>query len=59
MSARRRRRREEAPPPLTGAGLVRFFEEEIKGIKIHPTYVIIAAITLITLVLLAHLRVIP
>lgn len=59
MSVRRRRRREEAPPPLTGAGLVRFFEEEIRGIKIHPKYVITAAIMLITLVLLAHLRVIP
>jgi len=59
MSARRRRRREEAPPPLSGAGLVRFFEEEIEGIKIHPTYVIAAALTLITVVLLAHLQVIP
>lgn len=59
MSVRRRRRREEAPPPLTGAGLVRFFEEEIKGIKIHPRYVVAAALTLISLVLLAHLRMIP
>jgi len=59
MSTRRRKRREEAPPPLTGAGLVRFFEEEIRGIKIHPRYVVAAAVTLITLVLLAHLHVIP
>ncbi len=59
MSARRRRRREEAPPPLSGAGLVRFFEEEIRGIKIHPTYVVTAATVLIALVLLAHLGVIP
>ena len=60
MSRRRRReRREEAPPPLSGAGLVRFFEEEIRGIKIHPVYVIAATIGLIVMVILAHLRILP
>jgi len=41
--------------PITGAGLVRFFEEDISGIKIKPLYVIISSILLITTVLLAHL----
>ncbi|OYT32105.1 MAG: preprotein translocase subunit Sec61beta [Thermoprotei archaeon] len=50
----RRRRREEAPPPLSGAGLMRFFEEEIRGIKIRPEYVVISAFILIATVILAH-----
>lgn len=54
---RRRRREEEAPPPISGAGLVRFFEEEIKGIKIRPEIVVAATIGLIVAVILAHLGV--
>lgn len=49
-----KRRRETAPMPLSGAGLVRFFEEEIKGVKIKPEVVFIGALALIVLVLLAH-----
>ncbi len=55
--ARRRRNRESAPPPLSGAGLVRFFEEEVEGIKIRPELVILSAISLISAVLLAHLNI--
>ncbi|HDJ89669.1 MAG TPA: preprotein translocase subunit Sec61beta [Thermoprotei archaeon] len=40
---------------MTGAGLVRFFEEDIRGIKIKPHFVIVSAMLLITIVLLAHL----
>lgn len=46
MSAGRRRRR-EAPMPATGAGLLRFFEEEGRGLKLRPEIVLIAGIALI------------
>lgn len=39
--------------PATVAGLLRFFEEETKGIKIRPQIVIIIAFLLIALVILA------
>ncbi|MCC6012867.1 MAG: preprotein translocase subunit Sec61beta [Candidatus Verstraetearchaeota archaeon] len=51
----KRERKKEAPMPITGAGLIRFFEEEIHGIKIKPVYVIISSIILIISVILAHL----
>lgn len=54
MSSSRRRRR-EAPLPATGAGLLRFFEEETKGIKLKPHLILAAGAALITLVLLARL----
>jgi preprotein translocase subunit Sec61beta len=46
MSARKRK---EAPMPASGAGLLRFFEEESKGIKIRPEAVVIGAALLIAL----------
>ncbi|MEM1923091.1 MAG: preprotein translocase subunit Sec61beta [Nitrososphaerota archaeon] len=49
-----RRRRREAPMPATGAGLLRFFEEETKGIKLRPQIVVLAGALLIALVLLAR-----
>lgn len=44
------RKRKEAPMPASGAGLLRFFEEESKGIKIRPEAVIIGAAVLVALV---------
>ena len=55
MAKRRRRRREEAPAPLSSAGLVRFFEEEIKGIEVPPHLVLLLAVGLIIIVILARL----
>ncbi|MEM0056977.1 MAG: preprotein translocase subunit Sec61beta [Candidatus Geothermarchaeota archaeon] len=52
MSTRRRR---EAPLPASAAGLLRFFEEETRGIKINPMYVIIGTIAFIVLSLLLRL----
>ncbi len=47
MSAKKRR---EAPMPATGAGLLRFFDEESKGIKIKPEIVMVLAAVLIAVV---------
>jgi preprotein translocase subunit Sec61beta len=45
MSGRSRRRREHMPP--TSAGLLRFFEEEVGGIKLKPTVIAILSIAMI------------
>jgi preprotein translocase subunit Sec61beta len=54
--SKRSRRREEGVMPATGAGLIRFFQDEMKGIKFSPVVVTILAIGLISLVILAWLR---
>ncbi|NDB29793.1 preprotein translocase subunit Sec61beta [archaeon] len=40
--------------PSTGAGLMRYFDEDLPGIKIGPRAVMIMTSTLIILVLLAN-----
>ncbi len=49
------RKRKEAPLPASAAGLLRFFEEESKGIKIRPEVVIIVGAMLIVLVTIARI----
>jgi preprotein translocase subunit Sec61beta len=41
--------------PLAGAGLVRFFEEEVKGLQVPPEAVLLGALGLIVAVLVAHI----
>ena len=48
MSSRRRRR--EAPLPASAAGLLRFFEDESRGIKIRPEIVVGIGAALIIIV---------
>lgn len=56
MSSRRaKRRRREAPMPATGAGLLRFFEEETSGLRIKPEIILILAVSLIALCIIAQL----
>ena len=48
MSKKREKRRERrAPMPAQSAGLLRFFEEETRGIKVRPELVVILAVALI------------
>ncbi|RLF23983.1 MAG: preprotein translocase subunit Sec61beta [Thermoprotei archaeon] len=54
----RRRRERGRPMPLSSAGLVRFFEEEIRGIKLRPEIVVVLTIMLMALVVLAHMHII-
>jgi len=56
MSSKRSRRREEGVMPATGAGLMRFFQDEMKGVKFSPVVVTIMSVGLILLVILAWLR---
>ena len=53
--SRRRRRRREAPPPAVAAGLLRFFEEELHGMRFRPEIIILIAILLIVFSILANL----
>jgi len=55
MSSRRRKRRQErAPMPATGAGLLRFFEEDTPGIRVTPEIVVILAVALIVICIIAQ-----
>ena len=54
QSKRKKRRSGNAPMPMGGAGLMRFFEDSSIGIKVGPISTIILSITLIMLVILAH-----
>lgn len=47
-------KKKEAPMPMTGAGLIRFFEDETHGIKVKPTYVVVGCVLVILGVILAH-----
>ena len=52
----RRRRRREAPMPASSAGLLRFFEEELKGIRLRPEAVAIITIAFVAACIAAHLH---
>jgi len=53
--SRRKRRRREAPPPVASAGLLRFFEEELHGMRIRPEIIVLIAVALIAFSILANL----
>jgi len=57
QSKRKKRRSGSSPMPMGGAGLMRFFEDSSIGIKVGPISTIILSITLIMLVILAHMHV--
>ncbi len=61
--ARKRRRatkkkRREASP-ITAAGLIRFYDEDVSGVRISPGLVISITIITIALILLANARLLP
>jgi len=47
MSVRKKKKKEGARMPAQGAGLLRFFEEDTRGIKVKPELAVILAIALI------------
>lgn len=57
QSRRKKRRSGSAPMPMGGAGLMRFFEDSSIGIKVGPISTMILAVSLILLVILAHMKV--
>ncbi len=54
MSGRREKRRQSSGPmPATGAGLLRFFEEDTEGIRVTPEVVVILTVALIIVCLVS------
>jgi preprotein translocase subunit Sec61beta len=53
--SRKKKRESGAPMPAASAGLLRFFEEETKGVQMKPELIIVFSIALIVLCLLAQL----
>lgn len=49
-----KKKKEKAPMPATGAGLLRFFEEETEGVKVKPEILVGLSIALIVVVVLAR-----
>jgi preprotein translocase subunit Sec61beta len=47
MAMRKKKRKDMARMPAQGAGLLRFFEEDTRGIKVRPELAVILAISLI------------
>ena len=47
------------PLPASGAGLLRFFEDETKGVKVSPKYVVVVPISLIVVSWLLDIMLIP
>jgi preprotein translocase subunit Sec61beta len=47
MSMRKKKRQEGGQMPAQGAGLLRFFEEDTRGVKVKPEIVVILAVALI------------
>ncbi len=48
------KKKREGPMPITGAGLVRFFEEDTQGIKIRPEIIVVMTVSLVAIVILAR-----
>jgi len=53
MSRREKKREKSAPMPAASAGLLRFFEEETKGIKVRPELVVALTVALLMTAILA------
>ncbi|KYK32628.1 MAG: preprotein translocase subunit Sec61beta [Theionarchaea archaeon] len=51
----KRKRSEGGALPPTGAGLIRYFDEDTRGIKLKPVYVLILAVGIIIFELILRL----
>jgi preprotein translocase subunit Sec61beta len=53
--ARIRRDRQGGRMPPTGAGLMRFFDEEARGIKLSPQIIVASCVVIAFLISLLHI----
>ena len=53
MSVRRKKQRDGARMPAQGAGLLRFFEEDTRGVKVRPEIAVILGVALIVISIVA------
>jgi len=54
MSKREKKRERKSPMPAQSAGLLRFFEEETRGIRVKPELAVILAVALVLVCILAQ-----
>lgn len=52
--SRKKKRESGAPMPAASTGLLRFFEEETKGIQIKPELIVVLSVSLMIICILAH-----
>ncbi len=50
----KKKRRDSSPMPAASAGLLRFFEEETKGVQIKPELIVVFSVALILFCVLAQ-----
>ncbi len=53
-SKKQKTKRDTSPMPATGAGLMRYYDEDLPGVKIGPWYIVIFAVILIIGVILGN-----
>jgi preprotein translocase subunit Sec61beta len=53
--SRKKKRESGAPMPAASAGLLRFFEEETKGVQIKPELIVVLSVALIVICVLVKL----
>ena len=53
MSVRRKKQKDGARMPAQGAGLLRFFEEDTRGVKVKPEIAVIFGVALIVISIVA------
>ena len=53
-SQKKKKKRDTSPMPATGAGLMRYYDEDLPGVKIGPWYVVGLSIILIVAVILGN-----
>ncbi|MHA1114547.1 MAG: preprotein translocase subunit Sec61beta [Candidatus Heimdallarchaeum aukensis] len=51
----KRKSRDTSPMPATGAGLMRYYDEDLPGVKVGPWYVIAFALILIVAVFVGNI----
>jgi preprotein translocase subunit Sec61beta len=51
----KRKRSEGGALPPTGAGLIRYFDEDTKGFKLKPLYVVILAVGIVVVELILRI----
>ena len=54
-SQKKKTKRDTSPMPATGAGLMRYYDEDLPGVKIGPWYIVIFSVILIIAVIVGNI----
>ncbi|MHA2357153.1 MAG: preprotein translocase subunit Sec61beta [Candidatus Heimdallarchaeaceae archaeon] len=52
---KKKQRRDTSPMPATGAGLMRYYDEDLPGVKIGPWYIVAFSVILILAVIIGNI----